>query len=321
MKRLWFVGAGVGAIAVGFLIVADAPEPQAADHGDSPAVLGTPLTDILDHYAWMNAGSDQLNLVMTVHRDYQGADAVFDTEATYRFHIVSTDADDETEEHTIDCTFAGADPQQVTCTQAGEALNTHTSDVDAVEATPGNSNLRAFAGVRDDPFFFNLAGFGATATFVGDNADSLSFNGQGCPTLTDGTAEALVDCLSTACDVGPGEPNNAAAENGFAGESVLAIVVTIDKAALGVGEVTPDTPITFHTWVSTLDVDGNQIDRAGRPAISTALIDPFNLDPDHDQLKNDYNTDDDPANWATAFQETIETNLAILDALDSTGPQ
>ncbi len=61
---------------------------------------------------------------------------------------------------------------------------------------------------------------------------------------------------------------------------------------------------------------GDQIDRMGRPAINTALTDPFNFDKMHDAVQDDYNKNGDPSTWATKYAGKIAGNLAILDVLD-----
>lgn len=63
---------------------------------------------------------------------------------------------------------------------------------------------------------------------------------------------------------------------------------------------------------------GAQIDRAGRPAVATALIGTFTqLDTAmRDQVKDDYNANDDPSTWAAMYTEDIANNLGVLDGID-----
>ena len=70
---------------------------------------------------------------------------------------------------------------------------------------------------------------------------------------------------------------------------------------------------------------GKQIDRMGRPAINTAITDPFYLadpssdgmsEPNTDVEKDQYNADGDTATWAATWAPKFEPNLALLDALD-----
>jgi len=55
----------------------------------------------------------------------------------------------------------------------------------------------------------------------------------------------------------------------------------------------------------------------GRPAINTALTNPFNLDGNQDADKDAYNANSEPSTWPATFSPEIATNLAILDGLDT----
>lgn len=62
---------------------------------------------------------------------------------------------------------------------------------------------------------------------------------------------------------------------------------------------------------------GVQIERKGRPAINTAVVDPFNGDSaNHGFIQDGYNASDDPSQWAQ-FAPRMAGNLAILDSLDT----
>ncbi len=63
---------------------------------------------------------------------------------------------------------------------------------------------------------------------------------------------------------------------------------------------------------------GNQIDRAGRPAVSSALIGTFTIVDDamRDAAKNAYNEDSDPSMWAANYTDDIANNLGVLDGVD-----
>jgi len=101
-----------------------------------------------------------------------------------------------------------------------------------------DGRFRVFAGLRDDPFFFNLAGFRETARTVAGAASSLRFDPAGCPALDAATAATLVNQLRTAPGGGPAVDN-------FARFNVLAIVVALDKSL-----VTQGGPIVA-VWGST----------------------------------------------------------------------
>jgi hypothetical protein len=61
---------------------------------------------------------------------------------------------------------------------------------------------------------------------------------------------------------------------------------------------------------------GAQIDRLGRPAINTAISDPFDTDVTMHGAKQDTYNAATPATGST-FEAQFETNLAILDSLDT----
>lgn len=67
---------------------------------------------------------------------------------------------------------------------------------------------------------------------------------------------------------------------------------------------------------------GVQIDRMGRPAVNTALTNPYDIYPagnaeSSEITKTRYNTDSDPTMWAANWTPAIKMNLAILDGLDN----
>ncbi len=64
---------------------------------------------------------------------------------------------------------------------------------------------------------------------------------------------------------------------------------------------------------------GQQIDRMGRPAINTAVVDPFNASTqNHLAVQDTYNGASEPDDWVRRFADRMAVNLAILDGLDTT---
>lgn len=61
---------------------------------------------------------------------------------------------------------------------------------------------------------------------------------------------------------------------------------------------------------------GVQIDRAGRPAISTALIETFNGDDETKGYNKDLYNAAEPVDWSD-FADSMASSLAILDSLDT----
>src|SRR5262249_20287402 len=62
---------------------------------------------------------------------------------------------------------------------------------------------------------------------------------------------------------------------------------------------------------------GDLIDRMGRPAVNTAVTDPFDTDKEkQDTAKDKYNTTG-PEGWVSSYKSTFAGNIAIYDALDT----
>jgi hypothetical protein len=61
---------------------------------------------------------------------------------------------------------------------------------------------------------------------------------------------------------------------------------------------------------------GEQIDRMGRPGVTTALLDPVNLNDEKDQLQNQYNADRDSDQWLFTYRPRFATTMALFDGLD-----
>jgi hypothetical protein len=140
------------------------------------------------------------------------------------------------------CTFTAA-PQTISCWLVVNGATVDYAKGDAT-ATAGitsvNGDFQVFAGPRQDPFFFNLAGFKQTLATVTADASSLTFNSAGCPKLDAPTSAALVKELMTSDS--SGDP----AVDFFAGFDVLSIVVQVKTAA-----VTSTGHTVVGVWGST----------------------------------------------------------------------
>lgn len=284
-------------IATAALLVALAPRVRAADHVDGPAASADPAADITDVFAWTSANAKKVNLVMDLVRNAT-TESRFSDSVDYVFHTSSAASFGATPGPEIDivCTFKNkrGNRQQVRCRVGGK-----------------RRKIRIFAGLREDPFFFNLAGFRETARIVTAAAGGLTFDAAGCPAVDAPTSAALVDQLQSAPGGGP-------AVDSFARFNVLAIVVTVNKRML-----TRNGPI-LAVWASTdRQGDGAQIDRMGRAGVNTAVTNPFfresvpSEQEHHEMVLDEYNAAAEPAQWAGAFRSEIAANLAILDALDT----
>jgi hypothetical protein len=206
----------------------------AADHADAPGTGAEPLADIADLYAWMTPDTEKLNLIITV-APFATAQTQWSDAVAYAFHVGSSAgygvAGDET---TILCKFY--DATHIEC-WAGDAYVTGVPNDPAGISSDGGG-LRVYAGLRDDPFFMELTGFGNTVGAVINAAPSLTFDEAGCPAVDAATSEALIGLLTSGTD-------GAAATDTLAGANVLSLVVQVDKAL-----VTSGGPL-LSVWAST----------------------------------------------------------------------
>ncbi|MFN3197254.1 MAG: DUF4331 family protein [Bradymonadia bacterium] len=140
---------------------------NSADHLDSPGAAADPAADINDVYVFRSLDPAAVNasrtvFVMTVV-PLADETSRFSTNVSYEFRIKESGTDNQLD---IVCTASGVEMQEITCTGPSEVSDSVMFN--AVE--PGNAlldNMRIFAGLRDDPFFFDLDAFN---TVVGDPA-------------------------------------------------------------------------------------------------------------------------------------------------------
>jgi hypothetical protein len=225
------------AIGAGILIVGGVIglKLHAADHKDGPSVTADPAADITDVYAWMSADKSKVDLVMDVYPNAP-AGTMFSNAVLYVFHLNSSATFGGTATTTnIICGFDTA--QTITCWVGSGEMVTGNASVTA-GITSASGKTKVFAGLRDDPFFFNLTGFKATAAAVAAAAPTLTFDGTGCPTLDTATSTALVAQLAHGTA-------GAAPANDFAGQNVQSIVIEVDTAL-----VTPGGKF-LGIWAST----------------------------------------------------------------------
>jgi hypothetical protein len=231
MKKTAIIAVALAATA-GLLL---RPQARAADHADGPAAAADPAADITDVLAWMSPDARQLYLEMGLVRDARVTHR-FSDQVQYVFHTTSraTFGAATATNYDIICEF---DPSgEVRCWPGtDEFFGGDASNPAGLVSRSGR--VRVFAGLRNDPFFFNLRGFQATARTVAGAASALSFDAGGCPRLDGATSAALVNSLRTT-DGGP-------AVDSFNGFNVLALVIAIDKSL-----VTRGGPIV-GVWGST----------------------------------------------------------------------
>ena len=217
-KTRWLQGAAALAIATA------GPLAQAADHLDSPGPKMDPLTDITDVYAWTE--TDKLLLVLNV-APLATAESKFSDAVQYALHLESSAMfgapGDKTD---IICTFAT--DQKISCWIGDKDYV--TGDASDTAGLQSESKMtRVFAGLRADPFYFNLGGFQDAVSFVTGAAGTLTFDGADCPQLDANTATTIIGMLQ-GTNMGAG-----AAENFFEPLNVLSIVLEIDKTLVNSG--------------------------------------------------------------------------------------
>jgi len=202
----------------------------AADHLDSPTAQSSnePAADITDLYAWMTSDATKLNLVAAVDAD-AGENDTFSDAVIYQFAVSSSGSFGGPQESTlITCKFI--DGTNIECWAGNEYVVGNPSDPDGIVSD--NGGMRVFAGRRNDPFFLEYTGFlnavdlanGAVAAgaVAFDDAD------KGCPSLTPEQQGLLLGALQSGDD---GDPPT----DTFEGQSVLALVIQIDKTIVNSG--------------------------------------------------------------------------------------
>lgn len=315
----------------------------AADHRDGPGVRADPAADINDVFVWMSPDAQRVYFATTVF-PFAAEGARFSDSVQYLIRTASGPAfgqagDDEV---VIACTFDGAEQQQVTC-RVGDTDTVASGDASQPAGlSSADGRLRVFAGLRNDPFFFNLNGFNRTAEIVVGAAAGLQFDDAGCPALDAPTSQLLVTQLQT-------EPDGSAVTDEFLGANTLAIVLSVDKALLTangpivaawgatnrtsaqncLGDANADGDVRIDELVQAVNNAllgcavaarplGIQVERMGRAGINTAVTDPFFASrAEHARFQDGYNASADPTQWAGQYATRIAGNLAILDSLDT----
>ena len=211
----------------------------AADHRDGPGIEGMPAADINDVYAFRSpTNNDNLVVALTVNpltAPAQNSTTRFASDVAYNIHVDNTG--DLVADATVVVTF-NSDGTQFTINGLGDPITgpvTSASSASAMVTETGP--FKVFAGLRDDPFFFDLVGF--QAFLAGPYTPTAGLRQSGTPSDT------------------------------FAGTNVSAIVLELPIVAL-TGQATSNTGV-IKAWAST-SRGGTQLDRMAIPAINTALI-------------------------------------------------
>ena len=167
-----------GVLALGAAAVAGFGPASGADHGDAPLAKANHAEDLADVYAFAGEGKNVV-FVMTVNPlTMPGDSPLFDSAGLYQFRVDNNG--DAVPDVTYNVTFGAAasdGTQTVSVKMAnGASADTLSNDGSAVisgkttagTATPvvnTKGSVKLFAGLRDDPFFFDLNAFKAGLAF------------------------------------------------------------------------------------------------------------------------------------------------------------
>ena len=295
------------------------PIARAADHGDAPVPSNNQEIDIADVFFFLDpTDNTQVVLIATIRGFIAPGEnnnfGIFDPNVRYHFELENTG--DTKADKFIDVTFTprtGAPapapappilevPQAQTATIAftgfkdanGDKIkkfegvattnsSTATTANAQVISPLGTTGIKFFAGMVDDPFFFDIPAFGAFIKSVRD-----------------------------------GSPNAgvfARARDSFAGYNIMGIALRIPKALL-VGTDTTVVGTAFYAQKQIVQSpskkDGSikgtgafkTLDRMGNPAVNVALI-PFSR-------KNEYNQGTPKSDADLRFGGDILATLAAL---------
>lgn len=280
----------LGALAIGILSSTTA---SAADHGDAPTLAHDQAADIADIYAFLDPNdNDKIILIGTVRGFIVPGEGVnfgiFDPVMRYRFEIERSG--DAIADKFIDVTFtprvadsgpAGREILQVPRAQTATLtisrlrgfsggtfpnLPVLAASLAAGQNTPiatdvGTTGIRFFAGIVDDPFFFDIPAFARFIASIRNGAPDASVLERG--------------------------------RDSFSGYNIMAIALSIPKAMIPQGSDDVGLGFRYLTQRRTIETPSKNgtilssgpfrtVDSMGNPAVNVALI-PFNN-------KNAFNT-------------------------------
>lgn len=207
--------------------IATAPKALAADHLDGPNVKLDASSDITDVYSFMDGTNAVLVLDVAPLANNMSK---FSNAVQYVIHTESTDAFGAPgQQQDIIATFDTAQKIQL---WIGKDIYLTGDASAAAGLKSADGKVTVFAGLRDDPFFFNLDGFNDVVATVDSVEGTLMFDPAGCPKVDAATSGVLVNKLKTDPK---STPPGGVAKDFFAGLNVLSIVVSIDKTLLNKG--------------------------------------------------------------------------------------
>ena len=173
MRREWMC-------ALAVFVAALAPvATRAADHADAPASALDPSADITDVFVFRKEPGKLVGVIAfggapVPRARVDGPTGRFDPDVVFTYNIDTNR--DSRPDIAIQCRFgtnslgqAGIEIENL----PGAGYRYVFGPVEQVNATP--NGLRFFAGLRDDPFFFDFEGFRATLNTFGADPETGSF--------------------------------------------------------------------------------------------------------------------------------------------------
>lgn len=273
--------------AAAMVIGSNALRVDAADHLDAPTVKKDGRIDINDVYVFQGQNASNTVLAMTVN-PAAGilSPTTFRQGATYEFMVDTSGDAIEDFRYVIkfEGVRRGGAQKYAVYRQAHGDRDTLVKGAWTGTNNPLAGGGKAFAGLVDDPFFFDLARFQkfkATLLAGGGLAD----------------LGGLVDCNRT----------NPGPTDFFLGLNGTAIVLEVPDAALGGG--------TVKIWARTrINENGTrtQVERMGLPTINTV----FNH---MDATKDAYNRAQ-PRNDVADYSDDVSGVVALITGLAGTAP-
>ena len=252
--------------------VAPARRLDAADHGDAPLTAHDLGADLNDVYEFLDPNDNsRLILIMTVHGfivpGENGNFGIFDPAIRYRFELDTTG--DARPDGDIDVRFSprvavNNVPQAQTATislpngRTFTAPSTNSSNTADVAPTPvittdPQSNVMFFAGLTDDPFFFDIPAFGRFNASIRAGAPNPGVFSRGRDTFAGYSTMAIALSLPVSLIRGP--------------SNQLGVIIETQRR----------TPTFYNSRTGEVAGAGRwtNVDRMGNPAVNVVLV-PFN---------------------------------------------
>ena len=149
------------AVVIGAATLWAIDSASGADHRDGPAAEANASLDITDVYAFRSpANNDNLVVGFGVNgltTPDKNASTKFNADASYVLHVDTNG--DLADDATVTVDFDNSDPQKFTITGLGNPISGTVTKPGESPKIAEAGGIKAFAGLRDDAFFFDLAAF------------------------------------------------------------------------------------------------------------------------------------------------------------------